>query len=112
MYIDIYLQYFDECLKNTATEDLKYINSIKNLKNHKYASVNMIQEAKLDPRIENTLIEELNDLENGIDMITTDFKARKGLTLDENMSQVESVEFFKGIKKSHIGISNNGKNSL
>jgi len=66
----------------------------------------------LKPEIENLLIEELSDLENGIDMITTDLKAKKGLTLDENLTQVDSIEFFKCLKNSHIGICKNGKNSL
>lgn len=112
MYIDIYLQQFDEHLKKTETEDLKYINSIKNLKNHKYASYNIIAEANLDSQVEKLLIEELNDLENGIDMITANIEARKGLTINESMTQVESIELIKGIKNSHSAISKNGKNSL
>jgi hypothetical protein len=54
----------------------------------------------------------LNDLENGIDMLTTEIKANKGLINSEEKSDVESIEFMRTIKNTHSTLAKNGKNVL
>eukprot|EP00801_Mesodinium_rubrum_P001936 Mrub_01936.p1 GENE.Mrub_01936~~Mrub_01936.p1 ORF type:complete len:605 (+),score=54.78 Mrub_01936:159-1817(+) len=114
MYIDIYVQYFDESISKSNVKDVKYINSIKNLKNHKYAISHIIHEnpdlpvSKLFKYLDN----ELNDLENGIDMLTTEIKANKGLINSEENIDVESIEFMRTIKNTHSSLAKNGKNVL
>lgn len=55
---------------------------------------------------------ELNDLENGIDMLTTEIKANKGLINSEENIDVESIEFMRTIKNTHSSLAKNGKNVL
>jgi len=110
LFIDIGLQRFDE--KNRA-KDLKMMKTVHDLKNPIYSISTIVNDDTLSIKeIRVATNSEIEDLQDMLDNLRMEFKLSEGMSIIENLREVNSSEFLRGFRRSMKLLAKNGKNRL
>lgn len=108
--MDINLQIYEEY---SYKQDLRLMKVIHDLKNPLIATRQAINdnETSID-KTKEICNQELEDLEDMLENLRTEFKARNLMDLKEQPRSVTSEEFILSLKSSHTRLAKNGNNNL
>lgn len=108
--IDIRLQQSDEL--NTR-KDTKVMRLIHDLKNPVSAILQILNDHDLNyEKAKELTFVELEDLMDMLDNTRSEFKTWQLMDVDEQKRELDSVEFIKGLKRTHSRHAKNRSNSL
>lgn len=109
--MDITLQKNDEY---SAKTDLRLMKVIHDLKNPVIACRQTVNDKEIIEleKVREIANQELEDLEDMLENLRTEFKARQLMDLKEQHRMVSTEEFIMSLKSSHTRLAKNGNNSL
>lgn len=93
--------------------DIRLMKTIHDLKNPLIACRQAVNDSDLSlTKLRDVANQELEDLEDMLENLRTEFKARNLMDLKEQPRSVNSEEFIMSLKSSHTRLAKNGNNLL
>jgi len=94
-------------------KDLKMMKTLHDLKNPIQSISTIVNDDTLTLKeIRDATNNEIEDLQEMLDNLNMEFKLKEGMSIKENVREVNSNEFLRGFKRSMKLLAKNGKNTL